>query len=125
MATTLHLNQFLPWVSRAVALFIVIMLVGLMPDIAGIDPAQSIMRARAGAEQLLTAEALAAVREQLQLDDNALRRLWHWFVRVCHGDFGTSWISGASVLQSVQQTAKTSVVLMLSSLILPTLLFPF
>ncbi len=80
------------------------------------DPSQSILRARAGAQQLLTAEALQAIREDLQLDRSAAERLWDWLTLAMQGDLGVSWVSGASVMESVQQTAKTSLLLMLTAL---------
>lgn len=42
------LNRSLPWLSRAGALSAMVVLVGLLPDIAGIDPTQAILRARSG-----------------------------------------------------------------------------
>ncbi|NLS12143.1 ABC transporter permease subunit [Vibrio sp. SM6] len=102
--------------SRFLALSTVVVLVGLMPDIAGIDPSQSILRARAGAQQLLTAEALQAIREDLQLDRSAAQRLWDWLTLAMQGDLGVSWVSGASVMESVQQTGKTSLLLMVTAL---------
>ncbi len=43
-AETLRRALFLltPWLSRIASLIVVVILVGLMPDIAGIDPSQSI-----------------------------------------------------------------------------------
>ncbi len=107
---------FTRFLSRFLSLGVVVVLVGLMPDIAGIDPSQSILRARAGAQQLLTAEALQAIREDLQLDRSAAERLWDWLTLAMQGDLGVSWVSGASVMESVQQTAKTSLLLMLTAL---------
>lgn len=107
---------FTRFLSRFLSLGVVVVLVGLMPDIAGIDPSQSILRARAGAQQLLTAEALQAIREDLQLDRSAAERLWDWLALAMQGDLGVSWVSGASVMESVQQTAKTSLLLMLTAL---------
>ncbi|MGF1787777.1 ABC transporter permease subunit [Photobacterium swingsii] len=109
-------NIVMPWVSRLLSLGIVVVLVGLMPDIAGIDPSQSILRARSGAQQLLTAEALQAVRDDLQLDRSAIQRLWDWLTLALQGDLGVSWVDGSSVMQSIQQTAKTSLFLMASAL---------
>ncbi|MEF1230015.1 transporter, partial [Vibrio fortis] len=57
----LNWGACMPWLSRLASLSVVVVLVGLMPDIAGIDPSQAILRARAGAEQLMTAEALTLV----------------------------------------------------------------
>lgn len=63
----------------------------LMPDIAGIDPSQAILRARAGAQQLMTPEALQAIRADLQLDRSAMERLWDWLALAVQGDLGVSW----------------------------------
>ncbi|MEF1306333.1 transporter, partial [Vibrio owensii] len=90
---------FTRFLSRFLSLGVVVVLVGLMPDIAGIDPSQSILRARAGAQQLLTAEALQAIREDLQLDRSAAERLWDWLTLAMQGDLGVSWVSGASVME--------------------------
>ncbi|NOH81755.1 ABC transporter permease subunit [Vibrio sp. RE86] len=109
-------NALLPWLSRLLSLIAVVILVGLMPDIAGIDPSQSILRARSGQQQLLTAEALQAIREDLQLDRSATQRLWDWFMGVIQGDLGRSWIDGSSVSQSVLSTTKTSLFLMATTL---------
>ncbi|MDR9828855.1 ABC transporter permease subunit [Vibrio sp. FNV 38] len=109
-------NVALPWLSRSVALLIVVVLVGLMPEIAGIDPSQTILRARSGHQQLLTAEALAAVRADLQLDRSAIERLWSWASGAMQGDLGVSWIDGSSVMHSVQQTAATSLTLTATAL---------
>lgn len=57
----LNWGACMPWLSRLASLSVVVVLVGLMPDIAGIDPSQAILRARAGAQQLMTAEALQAI----------------------------------------------------------------
>lgn len=116
------LGSSLPWLSRAVALLIVVVLVGLMPDIAGIDPSQSILRARAGQQQLLTAEALEAVRIDLQLDRSATERLWDWASSAMRGDLGQSWIDGSDVMEGVKQTASTSFMLTGSALVLTVLL---
>ncbi len=109
-------NALLPWLSRLLSLVAVVILVGLMPDIVGIDPTQSILRARSGQQQLLTAEALQAIREDLQLDRSATQRLWDWFMGAIQGDFGRSWIDGSSVSQSVLSTTKTSLFLMATTL---------
>ncbi|MEX3071205.1 ABC transporter permease subunit [Vibrio alginolyticus] len=110
------LNACMPWLSRIIALSVVVILVGLMPDIAGIDPAQAILRARAGANQLLTAEALQSIRDDLQLDRSVYERLWDWLRLALQGDFGISWVDGSPVMQSIQHTAKTSLLLMMSAL---------
>ncbi|MCF7506014.1 ABC transporter permease subunit [Vibrio sp. L3-7] len=119
-AETLRRTLFLltPWVSRIASLIVVVILVGLMPDIAGIDPSQSILRARAGQQHLLTPEALAAVRADLQLDRSASERLIDWIGSAFSGDLGKSWIDGSSVALGIQKTASTSLFLMSSALVM-------
>lgn len=111
-AHRLSLNAIAPWLSRLASLIVVVILVGLMPDIAGIDPSQSILRARAGQQHMLTPEALAAVREDLQLDRSATERLIDWLGDALQGDLGVSWIDGTSVSDGIQQTLSTSLFLM-------------
>ncbi|MEZ8612658.1 ABC transporter permease subunit [Vibrio sp. 10N.222.51.C8] len=119
-AETLRRTLFIltPWLSRIASLIVVVILVGLMPDIAGIDPSQSILRARAGQQHLLTPEALAAVRADLQLDRSAIERLLDWVGSAFSGDLGESWIDGSSVALSIQKTASTSLFLMSSALVM-------
>ena len=119
-AVTLRRTLFIltPWLSRIASLTVVVILVGLMPDIAGIDPSQSILRARAGQQHLLTPEALAAVRADLQLDRSASERLIDWVGSAFSGDLGTSWIDGSSVALGLQKTAATSLFLMSSALVM-------
>ncbi|MFA0378530.1 MULTISPECIES: ABC transporter permease subunit [Vibrio] len=119
-AETLRRTLFLltPWLSRIASLIVVVILVGLMPDIAGIDPSQSILRARAGQQHLLTPEALAAVRADLQLDRSASERLIDWIGSAFSGDLGKSWIDGSSVALGIQKTASTSLFLMSSALVM-------
>lgn len=119
-AETLRRTLFIltPWLSRIASLIVVVILVGLMPDIAGIDPSQSILRARAGQQHLLTPEALAAVRADLQLDRSAGERLIDWIGSAFSGDLGKSWIDGSSVALGIQKTASTSLFLMSSALVM-------
>ncbi|MEZ8858510.1 ABC transporter permease subunit [Vibrio sp. 10N.247.311.51] len=119
-AETLRRTLFIltPWLSRIASLIVVVILVGLMPDIAGIDPSQSILRARAGQQHLLTPEALAAVRADLHLDRSAIERLIDWVGSAFSGDLGESWIDGSSVALGIQKTASTSLFLMSSALVM-------
>ncbi|MBK2356680.1 ABC transporter permease subunit [Francisella hispaniensis] len=110
------------WLSRLLSLCFIVVLVGLMPDIAGIDPAQAILRARSGVQQLMTNEALQAVRDDLELGQNAMERLWDWLIHICHGDLGTSWVDGSSVMQSILNAAKISLLLMGCSLVITFIL---
>ncbi|MCL9775676.1 ABC transporter permease subunit [Vibrio methylphosphonaticus] len=115
-------TMLMPWISRIAALIVVVILVGLMPDIAGIDPSQTILRARSGQQHMLTPEALAAVRADLQLDRSATERLIDWLHGAVQGDFGLSWIDGSSVIEGIQQTLSTSLLLMAIALSLTFLL---
>ncbi|MEZ8382957.1 ABC transporter permease subunit [Vibrio splendidus] len=119
-AETLRRTLFIltPWLSRIASLIVVVILVGLMPDIAGIDPSQSILRARAGQQHLLTPEALAAVRADLLLDRSASERLIDWIGSAFSGGLGKSWIDGSSVALGIQKTASTSLFLMSSALVM-------
>ncbi|CAH0529479.1 ABC transporter permease subunit [Vibrio hippocampi] len=110
------LSACFPWISRLISLAAVVVLVGLMPDIAGIDPSQSILRARSGQQQLLTPEALASIREDLRLDRSATERLIDWLSHALRGDLGVSWVDGSPVFDSVKATAKTSLLLVSSTL---------
>ncbi|OCH18164.1 transporter [Aliivibrio sp. 1S165] len=116
------LSILVPWLSRLVSLTAVVILVGLIPEIAGIDPSQSILRARSGQQQLLTAESLQAVRTDLQLHRSAFERLIDWFSGLIKGDLGVSWIDGSSVTSSIQKALSTSLFLMSTALILTFIL---
>ncbi|GAM74421.1 dipeptide transport system permease protein dppC [Vibrio ishigakensis] len=114
-------DSLMPWISRIFFLFVVAVLVGLMPDLAGIDPTQTILRARSGQQQLMTAEALQAVRDELQLDRSTGERLWDWLASAMQGDLGTSWVDGTSVAEGIRATASTSLLLMTSAIVLTVL----
>ncbi len=112
------MSALTPWLSRIAALVIVVIILGLMPDIAGIDPSQTILRARAGQSQLMTPEALAAVRADLQLDRTASERLWDWASHALQGDLGRSWIDNSPVAEGLLHAMSTSLLLMSSTLAL-------
>jgi peptide/nickel transport system permease protein len=111
-----------PWLSRLISLTAVVILVGLIPEIAGIDPSQSILRARSGQQQLLTAESLQAVRTDLQLNRSGFERLVNWFSGLIRGDLGVSWIDGSSVISAIQNALSTSLFLMSTALMLTVIL---
>lgn len=112
------MHSLMPWISRVFFLFVVAVLVGLMPDLAGIDPTQTILRARSGHQQLMTAEALQSIRDELQLDRSTGERLWDWLSSAMRGDLGTSWVDGTSVAAGIKSTASTSLMLMSSAVVL-------
>ncbi|WP_231911194.1 ABC transporter permease subunit [Streptomyces chartreusis] len=85
--------------------------IGLLPWLSRTDPALTVLKARS-AERDPTPGALAAVRDQLGLDDGPLSLLGRWLVRLLHGDAGRSWVSGGEVLPSAVQALGVSLTLM-------------
>ncbi len=114
-AWTARRGTVIRWLSRAVTFVAIVALVGCLPFLSGKDPATSVLRARS-AEQLLTDEALQAVRKDLGLGDTALETLWLWLTRVAQGDLGNSWVSGAPVAPSVASALGVSLSLMVAAL---------
>jgi peptide/nickel transport system permease protein len=89
--------------------------VAFLPWLSGNDPALTVLRARS-ADQAPTGEQLAAVREQLDLDQGPLAHFAHWLGGLPRGDAGTSWVSGTPVLPQVMGALGVSVTLMLATL---------
>lgn len=108
-------------VTRLGALTLIITVVGLLPWLAGRDPALSILRARS-AEQEPTKEALDAVRHNLGLDAGPLALLGDWSTGLLRADLGRSWVSGAEVLPSVLSGLGVSLTLMGAALLITVLL---
>ncbi|MFD7659492.1 ABC transporter permease subunit, partial [Actinosynnema sp. NPDC059797] len=109
-----------PAVARLVAITAVVAAVGLVPWLAGRDPALSVLRARAG-EQEPTDEALDAVRRELGLGEpgsaaNPVALFGDWLAGAVRGDLGRSWVSGDAVLPSVLGGLGASVTLMAAAL---------
>ncbi|MBC9730479.1 ABC transporter permease subunit [Streptomyces sp. TRM68367] len=90
--------------------------VALLPWLSGNDPARTVLRARS-ADQNPTPAQLAAVREQLGLDDGPLAHLAHWLGGLPRGDAGVSWVSGEAVLPQVTTALSVSLTLMLGALV--------
>ena len=86
--------------SRLGALAAALAVVGALPWLSGRDPALSVLRARSE-EQVATPEALASVREDLDLAPTAGGQLVRWASGVLRGDLGDSWVSGRPVLPDV------------------------
>lgn len=84
--------------------------VGLLPLLAGRDPALAVLRARS-AEREPDAEALASVRRELGLDGGPFELLGRWSSRALHGDLGTSWVSGEPVTGQLGAAIGVSVTL--------------
>jgi ABC-type dipeptide/oligopeptide/nickel transport system permease component/ABC-type dipeptide/oligopeptide/nickel transport system permease subunit len=89
--------------------------VTLLPWLSGTDPALTVLRARS-ADQDPTPAQLAAVREQLGLDEGPFTHLAHWLGGLPRGDAGTSWVSGEPVLPQVTAAFAVSFTLMLGAL---------
>ncbi|MDV6012901.1 ABC transporter permease subunit [Haloechinothrix sp. LS1_15] len=70
--------------------------IGLLPLLAGRDPALAVLRARA-AEREPDDAALESVRSELGLDDGPVRFLLEWLAGLARGDPGTSWVSGQPI----------------------------
>ncbi|MFC9427845.1 ABC transporter permease subunit [Streptomyces sp. NPDC056987] len=94
--------------------------VALLPWLSRTDPALTVLRTRS-AEQDPTPEALAAVREQLGLDDGPLALLGRWLGGLARGDAGTSWVSGEPVLPDVAAAFGISATLVLGALLVTAL----
>ncbi|ONI80737.1 ABC transporter permease [Saccharothrix sp. ALI-22-I] len=90
--------------------------VALLPWLSATDPALTVLRARS-ADQDPTPAQLAAVREQLGLDEGPFTHLGHWLGGLSRGDAGTSWVSGEPVLPQVTSAFAVSTTLMLGALV--------
>lgn len=83
--------------SGLLTLFIVSALVFFITSMLPGDAAQMILG------QSATAETVAALRQQLGLDQPLLMRYFSWLFGMLHGDFGTSFASNLPVTQLVAQ----------------------
>ncbi|MGW0825985.1 ABC transporter permease subunit [Streptomyces sp. NPDC002845] len=102
--------------GRVVAGTALLTAVALLPWLSGTDPARTVLRARSG-EQAPTPAQLAAVREQLDLDQGPFAHLAHWLGGLPRGDAGTSWVSGEPVLPQVTTAFSVSLTMMLGALV--------
>ncbi|MFF6783443.1 ABC transporter permease subunit [Streptomyces sp. NPDC012510] len=102
--------------GRVVAGTALLTAVAFLPWLSGTDPALTVLRARS-AEQDPTPAQLAAVREQLGLDEGPSVHLSRWLDGLAHGDAGTSWVSGEPVLPQVTTAFAVSLTLMLGALV--------
>jgi peptide/nickel transport system permease protein len=90
--------------------------IGLLPWLSRTDPALTVLKARS-VERDPTPEVLAAVRDELGLDDGPLRLLVRWLGGLLpYGDAARSWISGTEVMPSVVQALGVSLLLMAGAL---------
>ncbi|MCU1504709.1 MAG: putative oligopeptide transporter (permease) [Ilumatobacteraceae bacterium] len=89
------------------ATFVVFLLITLIPG----DPAITILGEGA------TTERLAAVRQQLGLNDSFFLQYWHWLSGAAHLDFGRSIISGETVAESLKRTFPTTLHIVVAGLL--------
>ena len=97
--------------SRLLALLALVLLIGMMPWLSGRGAEYTILRARY-ADREPTPEALAAIREELGLEQGPVALLLTWVRDVLGGDFGTSWISNTPVGPGIGSALSVSVTLM-------------
>ncbi|MDQ1022964.1 peptide/nickel transport system permease protein [Streptomyces umbrinus] len=102
--------------SRVAAGTALLTAVALLPWLSGTDPALTVLRARS-ADQDPTPGQLAAIREQLSLDEGPFTHLVHWLGGLPRGEAGTSWVSGEPVLPQVTSAFAVSFTLMLGALV--------
>ncbi|MFD5624774.1 ABC transporter permease subunit [Streptomyces sp. NPDC127072] len=100
---------------RAALTGLLLCAIGLLPWLSRTDPALTVLRARS-AERTPDPEVLAAVRDELGLDDGPLRLLGKWLGGLTRGDAGRSWISGTDVLPAVTEALGVSLLLMAGAL---------
>ncbi|NKE64078.1 ABC transporter permease, partial [Lentzea sp. PSKA42] len=103
-------------IGRVVAGTGLLAAVALLPWLSGTDPALAVLRARS-ADQDPSPAQLAAVREQLGLDQGPLPHLAQWLGGLLRGDAGVSWVSGEPVLPEVATAFAVSATLMLGALV--------
>ncbi|MFF5496635.1 ABC transporter permease subunit [Streptomyces aquilus] len=114
-ATDARPSRWRAGLGRLVAGAALLTAVAMLPWLSGNDPALTVLRARS-ADQNPTPEQLAAVREQLGLDEGPFTHLAHWLGGLPRGDAGTSWVSGEAVLPQVTNAFAVSMTLMIGAL---------
>lgn len=80
------------------------------------DPAKTVLAARGILEP--SPAQVTAMQHQLGLDGPVLPRYWHWFVRLLHGDFGTSWQTGHPVMDEFATRLPATVRLTVTAMII-------
>jgi peptide/nickel transport system permease protein len=94
------------------ASFVVFLLLQLVPG----DPAIAI------AGEQATPEQVAAIRNQLGVNDHLVVQYWHWLSGAVHFDFGTSIISHQSVTDAIGQTLPITLEIVVVAMIFAVLL---
>lgn len=96
-------------------LILVSLIAFLYPYISGIDPTSSILRSRIG-EREQTPQIIAAVREELGLDQPLMVQFVKWVEHMFKGDLGTSFVSRVAVSEILFRGLKITLILSLVSL---------
>ena len=92
-----------------IILFVVSMLIFFATLLLPGDPAQAILGQQA------TPERIAAIHEQMNLDDPAWQRYLLWLAGIFHGDFGVSVATSQPVSALIGERVGASLVLMISA----------
>lgn len=119
MSITSARNRVARWpagVGRVLAGAALLGTVALLPWLSRTDPALTVLRARS-ADQDPTPAQLAAVREQLGLDQGPWAHLADWMSGLLRGDAGVSWVSGEAIGPQVASAFAVSFSLMLAALV--------
>ncbi|MBV6756254.1 ABC transporter permease [Rhodococcus opacus] len=87
-----------------------------LSQMSEIDPAENIVGANASEDQI------QAVRAALGLDRSAVDQYLTWISGILHGDFGTSFYSGASVGQLMSQALPVTLSLTIGGLVVGIIL---
>lgn len=88
--------------------FIVFMIMSFAPG----DPAKSILGEQA------TPEAIAALREELGLNDHVLVQYKNYMFKLLRGDFGISYKSKVGVLQEIMSRMPSTVILSVTAILI-------
>lgn len=91
--------------------------IGVLPWLAGTDPALTVLKARSQ-DRDPTPEVLAGIRDRLGLDKGPFHLLAEWAGGLLRGDAGRSWISGGEVTPAVLQALGASLLLMTVALVI-------
>ena len=107
--------------SRVVSGVGLLLVAGALPWLSRHDPAAAILRARY-AELEPTEQALAAIREQLGLDQGPIAMSLQWWSAVLRGDLGNSWVSGTEIGPGLWQAVGVSATLTMFAVIVALLM---
>lgn len=66
---------------------------------------------------VLSTDEINVLRDQYGLNDPAVIQYIHWLIKIFHGDFGTSIISGQPVLEEIGRTIGTTLLLSLGAIV--------